>query len=189
MSGINYFGIQLSAGDHSQRLQDALGRIKGLVFPLEGVMSGGHLTFTSGGDEICSCFFRDVLAIREAEERGISVAVVSERQSKAAATMLGQAGVRHIYLGCESKLQAYEQFKKECGLCDDDCAYIADDIVDIPILEKVTLSITPIDGVEYLRNRVSYISAYEGGKGCIREIIELILQQQGKWQYSDHCVM
>ncbi|MEC9486007.1 MAG: 3-deoxy-D-manno-octulosonate 8-phosphate phosphatase [Prosthecochloris sp.] len=189
MSGINYFGIQLSSGDHSQRLQDALVRVRGLLFPVEGVMAGGHMTFTASGEDICSCFVRDALAIREAEENGVKVAVVSDRRSPAVEEMLRQAGVRHAYLGYGSALEAYEQFKNDCGLEDGDCAYIADDIVDIPVLEKVLLSITPIDGVEYLRNRVSYISAYEGGKGCIREVIELILQQQGKWQYSDHCVM
>ena len=189
MSGINYFGIQLSSGDASERLQHALRQVKALIFPVEGIVTGGQITINDRGEESCSCNVRDALAIAEARKNGLHVAALSERASEAQRHLLEHIGIEHIYLGCRHKVEAYESFKRESGLEDEDCAYIADDLIDIPILEKVALSITPIDGVEYLRNRVSYISGYEGGKGCIREIIELILQQHGKWEFSEHPAM
>ncbi len=189
MSGINYFGIQLSSGDHSERLTTAISRVKALMFPVDGVLAGGHRTFTGSGEEICSCYGRDALAIREAQEQGLQIAAFSVRESPAVRHLLEEIGIQQAFLGCSSTIDAYEAFKDSSGLQDDECAYIADDFTDIPVLEKVALSVTPIDGIEYLRNRVSYISAYEGGKGCIREMIELILQQQGKWIYTDHCVL
>ncbi len=186
MSGLNYFGIQLTSGDASERLQNALRQVKALIFPVEGVVTGGRTTFNDRGEEICSCNVRDALAIGEARQRGLHIAAISERSSDAQKYLLEHMGIEHVYLGCESKIEAYEAFKSGCGLADEECAYIADDVIDIPILEKAALSITPIDGIEYLRNRVSYISAYEGGKGCIREMVELILQEQGKWKYSEY---
>lgn len=189
MSDLNYFGIQLSSGDASQRLQNALRQVKALIFPVEGVLTGGQVTFAGRGEEICSCNVRDAFALREARERGLHIAAISERSSDAQKQLLEHLGIEHIYLGYDPKIKAYEELKTVCGLQDEDCAYIADDVIDIPILEKVALSITPIDGVEYLRNRVSYISAYEGGKGCVREVIELILQEQGKWEYSEYSTM
>ncbi len=189
MSGINYFGVQLSSGDASERLQNALRQVKALVFPVEGILTGNQIAVNDRGEETCSCNVRDALAVAEARQRGLHIAALSERSSDAQRHLLSRIGVEHTYLGCDSKTEAYETFKAACGLTDDDCAYIADDVIDIPILEKAALSITPIDGVEYLRNRVSYISAYEGGKGCVREIVELILQEQGKWEYGEHSPM
>lgn len=189
MSGINYFGIQLSSGDASERLQSALRQVKALVFSVEGILTGNQITFNDRGEESSSCNVRDALAIAEARRRGLHIAALSERSSDAEKHLLEHIGVEHVYLGCNRRIDAYEEFKAACGLVDEECAYIADDVVDIPILEKAALSITPIDGIEYLRNRVSYISAYEGGKGCIREMVELILQEQGKWEYSEYSLM
>jgi len=189
VSGINYFGIQLSAGDHSERLTTAISRVKALMFSVDGVLTGGQITFDGSGEEICSCYGRDALAIRAAQESGLQIAAFSARQSNALRSLLEEIGIRNAFLGCSNTMEAYEAFTSSCGLEDDECAYIADDVGDIPILEKVALSVTPIDGIEYLRNRVSYISGFEGGKGCVREMIELILQQQGKWTFSDHCVL
>ncbi len=189
MPEFNYFGVQLSSGDAAKIMQDALGKIKALIFPVEGVLTGSRITYTSSGDEICSCNVRDALALREAKKRGLHLAAISERQSEAEKHLLERLGIDRFYAGCRRKLDAYEEFTTEYALRDEDCACIADDVIDIPILEKVALSITPIDGIEYLRNRVSYISGYEGGNGCIREIVEMILFEQGKWDYSEYSAM
>ncbi len=189
MSGINYFGIQLSAGDASERLQNALRQVRALIFPLEGVLTGSQITVNDRGGESCSCNVRDALAVKKARKNGLHIAVISEHSGDAQRNLLEKIGVEHVYLGYDSKMDAYEEFKAACGLTDEDCAYIADDIVDVPLLEKTAFTVTPIDGVEYLRNRVTYISAYEGGKGCIREMVELILQEQGKWEYGRYAGM
>ena len=189
MSDFNYFGIQLSSGDASERLQNALRQVKALIFPVEGILTGSLITVNDRGEESCSCSVRDALAVSEAKKKGLHIAAFSERSGDAQRRLIERIGIEHAYLGCGRKIDAYEQFKTACGLTDDQCAYIADDVIDVPILEKTALSITPIDGIEYLRNRVSYISAYEGGKGCIREMVELILQEQGKWEYSEYSAM
>jgi 3-deoxy-D-manno-octulosonate 8-phosphate phosphatase (KDO 8-P phosphatase) len=93
--------------------------------------------------------------------------------------------VTDIVMGTDDKLSAYEQLKLRFGLQDDECAYIGDDINDIPVLERAGVSVTPISGIEYLRNRVQYTSGFEGGKGCVREIVEMVLALQEKWEYFD----
>jgi len=189
VSGINYFGIQLSTGDHSERLRDALMKVKALVFPVEGVLCGPRLAWDSEGRTGASCSVRDAFAVREAVRQGLQVAAFSQERYEAQDRMLDELGISSRYSGISSPLEAYERFLAESGLADEDCACIAEDILYIPVLERTGLSVTPIDGIEYLRNRVTYISAYEGGKGCVREMVELILQQQGRWEYTDHCVV
>ena len=99
--------------------------------------------------------------------------------------LLEALGVHDLYLNGENLLYSYEAFRQRHDLEDDECAYIGDDIGDIEVLARVGLPATAIDGADYLRNRVGYIAGYEGGKGCVREIVEMILTHQDKWPYIE----
>nr|WP_317623617.1 3-deoxy-D-manno-octulosonate 8-phosphate phosphatase [Chlorobium phaeobacteroides] len=186
LSGFQFFGMQPSEADPSSRIQQALAAVRALVIPVDGVLNGGRMTIDGSGREICSISLRDATALKEALKQGLIVAVVSERDAEAYRPLLEQLGVTSLYLNAESVFDAYVAFRDSAGLDDDSCAYIGDDLGDISVLEQVGFPVTPIDGTDYLRHRVAYISAYEGGKGCVREIVEMILMQQGKWSYMDH---
>jgi 3-deoxy-D-manno-octulosonate 8-phosphate phosphatase (KDO 8-P phosphatase) len=177
--------MQPYKADPSAQVMSALNGIKALIFPVDGVLNNGTLSIDGEGREICSVSVRDVVAIREALLKGLHVAVISGRQAEGYRPLLEKAGLTDLYLDEGSKLDAFEAFKKIHDLQDEDCACIADDIIDIDILRKAGFPVTPINGAEYLRNRVAYISVYEGGKGCIREIVEMILEHQGKWEYGE----
>ena len=185
MEGFQYFGMQPSQADPSSKIDQALKAVKALVLPVDGVLNGSRITFDSTGGEMCSISVRDAVAIKEALKQGIHVAVVSERDAEGYRPLLEALGVHDLYLNGESPLYSYEAFRLRHNLSDEDCAYIGDDIGDIAVLEKVGLPATAIDGADYLRNRVGYISGYEGGKGCIREMVEMILIRQGKWPYIE----
>ncbi|MEI8032455.1 MAG: HAD family hydrolase [Chlorobiaceae bacterium] len=177
--------MEPSQADPSSRVEQALKAVRALVFPVDGVLNGGRITRDSRGGELCSLSVRDAVAIREAVRQGLHIAVVSGRDASPYRPLLEELGVRDLYLSAGEPLQGYLAFLQAHELTDDDCAYIGDDIGDIAVLEKAGFPVTPIDGADYLRNRVGYISGYEGGKGCVREVIELILMQQGKWPYLD----
>ncbi|NTW68694.1 MAG: 3-deoxy-D-manno-octulosonate 8-phosphate phosphatase [Chlorobiaceae bacterium] len=177
--------MQPSQADPSTRIEQALKVVRAVVFPVDGVLNGGRITFDSRGGELCSISVRDAVAIREGLKLGLKIAVISERNAEGYRPLLENLGVTDLYLNTGNLLTAYELFRDAQGLSDEECAYIGDDIGDLSVLEKVGLPVTPIDGADYLRNRVGYIAGYEGGKGCLREIIELILAQQGKWIYNE----
>ncbi|MBC8042675.1 MAG: HAD-IIIA family hydrolase [Rhizobacter sp.] len=164
-------------------MRDLLKEIKILIFDLDGVLTDGRITYSESGDELKSFHARDGFAIKEALVRGLKIAVVSTRPSKAAARWLGELSDVELHLGVKDKFETYGQVKLSHGLTDAECAYMGDDISDLPALEAAGFSATPIDGHEYLRSRVAYISGYEGGKGCVRELIEMVLAEQGKWKY------
>lgn len=185
MSSFQFFGMQPYQADPSSQITAALGGIKALVCSLDGVLNSGTLTFDAEGREMPSLFARDLVAIREALQLGMKVAVIAGRQAGAYRPMLEVAGAVDLFLDGEDRLEAYELFKSRHGLQDDECAVIADDIDDLPLLKTAGLPITPINGVEYLRARVGYVSVYEGGKGCVREVVEMILEHQGRWAYSE----
>ncbi len=185
MSNIELFGIPLSSGDTTSRLRELLTKVKVVVFTLDGVLTDGQLYFSNSGEEYCAYNFRDAQAIREALNNQLHIGVISERQSEAASKHLSALGVKEIHLGVSDKMAAYQTILSNLGLSDEDCLYIGDDISDIEILKKAGLSSTPINGIEFLRNRVYYVSGYEGGKGCIRELVEMVLTLQGKWAYYE----
>lgn len=185
MSGFQYFGMEPSLADPSSKIQQALQAVRAVIFPIDGVLNGPRISFDGTGGEIVSISNRDASAIRTALSQGLQIAVVSERDAAGFRPVLESLGVSRIYLGSPGLLVAYETFLIDSGLDDEACAYIGDDIADVPLLERAGFPVTPIDGADYLRNRVGYISAYEGGKGCIREVVEMVLQQQGKWAYLD----
>lgn len=137
------------------------------------------------GCELCSLSVRDAVAIREAVKQGVHVAVLSARRAEGYRPLLEELGVEGIYLSGGNLLADYEEFRQLHALSDEECAYIGDDVGDLEVLAKSGLPVTPIDGADYLRNRVGYIAGYEGGKGCIREVVEMILTHQGKWPYVE----
>jgi len=177
--------MQPYKADPSSQINAALDSIKALVVSLDGVLNNGVLTLDGEGREMPAIFARDLVAIREALRLGMKVAVIAGRSAGAYRTLLEATGSLDLFLDAEARLEAYDAFKSRHGLQDDDCACIADDIDELEILKKVGLPVTPINGAEYLRNRVAYISVFEGGRGCVREIVEMILEHQGRWEYSE----
>jgi len=177
--------MQPSQADPSTRIEQALNAVRAVIFPVDGVLNGGRITFDCNGGEICSISVRDAVAIREALKQGVLVAVMSERDAQGYRPLLEALGVQDLYLSGENLLYSYEAFLQRHNLADEECAYIGDDIGDIAVLAKAGFPVTPIDGADYLRNRVGYIAGYEGGKGCIREVVEMILTRQEKWPYIE----
>ena len=177
--------MQPYQADPSSQINAALDGIKALAISLDGVLTSGAITLDGEGREMPALFARDLFGIREALRLGMKVAVIAGRQAGAYRQMLEQAGPVDLFLDGEERLEAYETFKSRHGLQDEECAYIADDIDDLELLKKAGLPVTPINGAEYLRNRVAYISVFEGGRGCVREIVEMILDHQNRWEYSE----
>ncbi len=185
MEGFQYFGMQPSQADPSSKIDQALKDVRALVFPVDGVLNGSRITVDSNGGELCSISVRDAVAMKEALKQGIRIAVVSERNAEGYRPLLEALGIHDLYLNGENPLFSYDAFRLRHNLSNEECAYIGDDIGDIAVLSKVGLPATAIDGANYLRNRVGYISGFEGGNGCIRELVEMILLRQGKWPYLE----
>jgi 3-deoxy-D-manno-octulosonate 8-phosphate phosphatase (KDO 8-P phosphatase) len=178
--------MEPSLADPSSKIQQALQAIRAVVFPVDGVLNGPRITRDSKGGEIVSISNRDASALKEALRQGLQVAVLSDRDAEVFRPLLESLGITALYFGASSLLAAYESFLQDSGLDDDACTYIGDDIADVAVLQKAGFPVTPIDGADYLRSRVGYISAFEGGKGCIREVVEMVLLQQGKWPFSEN---
>jgi 3-deoxy-D-manno-octulosonate 8-phosphate phosphatase (KDO 8-P phosphatase) len=159
-------------------------KVKLLLLDVDGVLTDGGIVLDDRGEEIKRFDVRDGHGIRLLLRAGIEVGLISGRFSKAVNHRARDLGIRIVYQRAYDKLEAYEKIKRKTGLKDDQIAYVGDDIVDLPVLRKAGLAMTVSNCWEGIRRLVNYVTRQEGGRGAVREIAELMLRAQGKWDRS-----
>ncbi len=134
------------------------------------------------GEEIKRFDVRDGHGIRLLMSAGVQVGLVTGRSSRVVTHRARDLGIRMVYQKAFNKLEAYQKIKKKTGLSDPEIAYVGDDIVDLPILRRVGLAMAVKDAEESVRGKVDYVTKQRGGRGAVREVVELLLRAQGRWE-------
>jgi 3-deoxy-D-manno-octulosonate 8-phosphate phosphatase (KDO 8-P phosphatase) len=156
-------------------------RIKLLLFDVDGVLTDGKILLHADGTESKRFDIKDGTAIVWAQRAGLTVGFLSARTSTATAQRAAHLGVAVVHQGVASKLEAYEEILREHALGDEHVAYMGDDVLDLPVLARVGLSAAPSDAVADVRTRVHYVAGAAGGNGAARELVELVLRAQDRW--------
>ena len=156
-------------------------RVRLILFDVDGVLTDGKLLVHADGSESKVFDIKDGTGIVWAQRLGLTVGLLSARSSAATAQRAAQLGITLVHQGVPSKLDTYEQIADSLMLDDDEIAYMGDDILDLPVLARVGLAAAPADAAADVRSRVHWVAAARGGAGAARELIELILQAQGRW--------
>jgi 3-deoxy-D-manno-octulosonate 8-phosphate phosphatase (KDO 8-P phosphatase) len=157
-------------------------RVRLILFDVDGVLTDGKLLVHADGSESKVFDIKDGTGIVWAQRLGLTVGFLSARSSAATAQRAAQLGITLVHQGVPSKLETYEQIADSLMLDDDEIAYMGDDILDLPVLARVGLAAAPADAAADVRSRVHWVAAARGGAGAARELIELILQAQGRWE-------
>jgi 3-deoxy-D-manno-octulosonate 8-phosphate phosphatase (KDO 8-P phosphatase) len=157
-------------------------RIRLLLLDVDGVLTDGTLLLHHDGRESKAFHIRDGAAIVWAQRAGLKVGLLSGRASDATVQRAAQLGIPLVVQGAADKLAAYEQILREAALEDGEVAYMGDDLQDLPVLRRVGFSAAPADAPPEVRSRVHWVSAQNGGRGAVRELIEHVLGAQGAWQ-------
>ena len=156
-------------------------RIKLLLFDVDGVLTDGRVAVHADGSESKSFGIRDGIALVWAQREGLTVGLLSARTSATTPHRAAQLGVTIVHQGVTNKLAGYERILAETRMTDEDVAYMGDDIVDLAVLGRVGLSACPSDSVAEVRARADLVSRYAGGSGAVRELVELVLRAQHRW--------
>jgi 3-deoxy-D-manno-octulosonate 8-phosphate phosphatase (KDO 8-P phosphatase) len=162
-------------------IHERASRIKLLLFDVDGVLTDGVIVMHGDGSESKGFHIRDGAAIVWAQRAGLTVGLISARASGATAHRAAQLAVRIVVQGAASKLGAYEQILRDAGLSDDVVAYMGDDLLDLPVLARVGLAAAPADAAREVLDRAHWVSAAAGGRGAVREFIEVVLRAQDRW--------
>jgi 3-deoxy-D-manno-octulosonate 8-phosphate phosphatase (KDO 8-P phosphatase) len=162
-------------------LEAKASRIKLLLLDVDGVLTDGVVTIHADGSESKAFGIRDGIAMVWAQRAGLSVGLLSARHSATTPHRAAQLGVTIVQQGVLNKVEGYERIVDSAGVSDGEVAYMGDDIVDLAVLARVGLSAAPADAVQEVRDRVDWISRAKGGSGAVRELIEMILKAQNRW--------
>ena len=156
--------------------------VKLLLFDVDGVLTDGKILMHPDGTESKQFDIKDGTGIVWAQRAGLKVGVLSARSSAATAQRAAQLGITIVHQGVPSKIRAYDAILRQHGLTDADVAYMGDDVLDLPVITRAGLSASPSDAVDEVRTRVDYVSRASGGAGAARELVELVLKSQDRWE-------
>jgi 3-deoxy-D-manno-octulosonate 8-phosphate phosphatase (KDO 8-P phosphatase) len=154
-------------------------QVRLLLLDVDGVLTDSSLSYLSGGIEAKSFNTKDGLGIRLLQDSGVAVGIITARASEAVERRARDLQLAHVFQGQQDKLSAYEHILKETGLRPPQTAYMGDDLMDLPLLNRVGFAVAPADAVAEVRQRVHYIAERDGGRGAVREVCDLIMEAQG----------
>lgn len=157
-------------------------QIRLLVLDVDGVMTDGRIMYTDGGEEVKAFDVKDGHGIKMLMRGGVEVAILTGRESRVVLHRAGDLGIDTVCQGAKDKLPVFEGIIRDKGLGYEEVCYMGDDLVDLPVIKKVGLSITVADAYEGIKDSVDYVTNMPSGRGAVREACELILKAQGKWE-------
>ncbi len=163
-----------------QNFVQKLKRIRAVLLDVDGVLTSGAIIYGLDGLELKVFDSQDGFGIVNAIKQGIRVGIITARRSEVVERRAADLGIVDLFQGSIDKLTPYETVKKTYSLTDAEIAYIGDDLLDLPLLQRVGFSAAPANAVRDVKMKVDYVAKVNGGHGAVREVIDLILKAQKK---------
>ena len=172
--------IKTTYHEVSNELFDRFKHIKLIISDVDGVLSDGKIYMTEHGDEIKSFNAKDGCGIVSVIKQGIEFAVITGRSSTLLAKRMADLKVKYVYQAVTDKVEKYREMIQQLGLVPEETLYIGDDVIDLPLLGSVGISVAVADAHPLLLDQVDLVTKNIGGSGAVREITDIVLQAQGK---------
>ena len=157
-------------------------KVRLLVVDVDGVLTDGRMILSERGDELKAFHAHDGVAIALAKRAGIRTAMLTGESSPIAKARGAKLGVDSVVLGARRKGETVEALLAEHGVSADALAYIGDDLLDIPAMQRAGLAIAVADAAAPVKATAHVVTRTRGGHGAVRECVELILRAQGVWR-------
>lgn len=149
--------------------------IKLLILDVDGVLTDGKFYLSADGFETKSFHTQDGLGIKRCQRAGITVAIISGRNSPVVDQRMQQLSVEHVYQGIPDKTVIYEKLLKLTGATPEQTACVGDDIPDLAIMQRSKLGIAVNNAVPEVLSEADWVSSRNGGEGAVREICDYLL--------------
>jgi 3-deoxy-D-manno-octulosonate 8-phosphate phosphatase (KDO 8-P phosphatase) len=166
-------------------VQAKAAQIKLLLMDVDGVLTNGKLYHVPGPDgkivEFKGFDSQDGIGLHWLNWNGIKTGVISGRVSAATAERAQQVKMTYVYQGHIEKIPILEEILADAKISKDEVAYIGDDFTDIVIMHRVGLAIATGNARSEVKREAHYVTKAVGGEGAVREVVELLLQAQGRW--------
>lgn len=156
-------------------------RIRFLVLDVDGVMTNGAITYASDGSELKSFNVKDGSGIMWWRRAGHTAGIVTGRGSPMVLRRAKELEIELVEMNAKHKLPAFEKMLAAAGVTPEETAVVGDDLPDLPLVKRAGLGIAVADAVDELKDAAAMVTNKRGGEGAVREVIELILKTQGRW--------
>ena len=161
-------------------IQERAKRIKLLLLDVDGVLTDGRIVVGNYGDEIKNFDVRDGLGILLVKRAKIKCAIITAKMSKIVKIRARHIGIDHLYEN-HYKIKSLRDIKRRFRCKEEENCFVGDDLIDIPILKRVGFAVAVTNAITDVKNVSHYITQVPGGHGAVREVCEIILKAQGKW--------
>ena len=174
-------------------MEGRFSRIRAFAFDVDGVLTDGGILADLSGELYRVFDSKDGMAIRMAVMKGYHMAIITGGRSESIRKRVRTCGIaaEDVYLGSRDKIQDFKDFCSRHGLAPEEVMYFGDDLPDVPVMQACGCGVCPSDAVEDVKETADWVAERPGGKGCARETIKAVMQQQGRWsldvqQYKRH---
>jgi 3-deoxy-D-manno-octulosonate 8-phosphate phosphatase (KDO 8-P phosphatase) len=158
--------------------------IRTFIFDVDGVLTDGRVLLLENGLQARTMNIKDGLALQMALKNNYRVVIVSGASSEPVIHRFQYLGITEIHLGISDKLKFVEHFLSNHSLEWNEVLFMGDDLPDIPVLERAGIGCCPGDAATDVIRISHYISPENGGRGCVRDVIEKVLKLNGHWTYN-----
>ncbi len=158
--------------------------IRMLILDVDGVMTDGSIIMDQHGDELKAFNVRDGHGIKMLQRAGISIGIITGRNSAVVAARASDLGIEYVIQGCLNKAEGLLQMEQQTGIPAKQCAMMGDDVLDLPPMYQCKLSLAPADAHQAVLSYVDWVSDSTGGRGAIRQAAEALIIAVSKWDES-----
>ena len=164
------------------KLSDLCRRIELILSDVDGVLTDGGIWYDNQGVELKAFHIRDGLGIKLWQRAGFKFGLLTARTSHIVKLRAQELGIDVVRQGFENKLPAAMDILRELHLEPEQACYIGDDLTDLPVIRHVGLGVAVADAVSEVRSAATYITKATGGRGAVRELVELVLKGKSRWE-------
>ncbi|MEW6602642.1 MAG: HAD-IIIA family hydrolase [Nitrospirota bacterium] len=157
-------------------------KIRLLILDVDGVMTDGSIILDNEGNEFKRFHVRDGHGIKMIQKAGITVIIITGRKSKVVDIRARELGIKEVHQKIFRKSDVFEKMLKKYSCEEENAAFMGDDIVDRELLRRAGLTATPADAEDEAKQLADIITKRGGGRGAVREFIDLILKSSGLWK-------
>lgn len=183
---VKIMNSQLKELEVSEEVYNKILKIKAFTFDIDGVMTDGSIFVAGDGDFLRTYNAKDGFGLRMASMAGYKLGIITGAHSDTVEKrfkFFGFAGP-DIYLSSKDKIADFKDFCNKYSLSPEEVIYCGDDVPDAPVLSASGLGVCPADAMEEAKLCADYVSVFPAGKRFVREIIEIVLRAQGKWNFD-----
>jgi 3-deoxy-D-manno-octulosonate 8-phosphate phosphatase (KDO 8-P phosphatase) len=155
------------------------------IFDVDGVMTDGTIFMGPRGEAFKAFNILDGHGVKMLQSAGIATAIVSGRNSKMVARRAKDLAIAYVKQGVSDKLAVFEKLIQRLGVDAQACAYMGDDLVDLPVMRRCGLAVSVPNGADRVRSEAHYVTRAGGGRGAVREFCELVLRAQGRLEAAE----